>query len=75
VHIAPGHGEEDFFAGKKWGLEIFCPVKEDGRFNADAGIFEGMNVFESNDKVVETLRGDGLLLALKKIEHSYPHCW
>jgi len=75
VHIAPGHGEEDFHAGKKWGLDIFCPVKEDGRFNADAGIFEGMKVFESNDKVVETLKADGLLLALKKIEHSYPHCW
>ncbi len=75
VHIAPGHGEEDFHAGKKWGLEIFCPVKEDGRFNADAGVFEGMKVFEANDKVVETLRSDGLLLAHKKIEHSYPHCW
>jgi len=75
VHIAPGHGEEDFHAGKKHGLDIFCPVKEDGKFNADAGIFEGMKVFESNDKVVETLKADGLLLAMKKIEHSYPHCW
>ncbi|OGR43284.1 MAG: isoleucine--tRNA ligase [Elusimicrobia bacterium GWA2_61_42] len=75
VHIAPGHGEEDFHAGKKWGLEIFCPVKEDGKFNADAGIFEGMKVFEANPKVVETLQADGLLLAQKKIEHSYPHCW
>ncbi|MCM2268062.1 MAG: isoleucine--tRNA ligase [Elusimicrobiales bacterium] len=75
VHIAPGHGEEDFHAGKKHGLDIFCPVKEDGKFNADAGIFEGMKVFESNDKVVETLRADGILLGHKKIEHSYPHCW
>ncbi|MFA7008856.1 MAG: isoleucine--tRNA ligase [Elusimicrobiales bacterium] len=75
VHIAPGHGEEDFHAGKKWGLDIFCPVKEDGRFNSDAGIFEGLKVFEANDKVVETLRADGLLLGHKKIEHSYPHCW
>ena len=75
VHIAPGHGEEDFHAGKKWGLEIFCPVKEDGTFNADAGIFEGMKVFEANEKVAETLKADGNLLALKKIEHSYPHCW
>ncbi len=75
VHIAPGHGEEDFHAGKKHGIDIFCPVKEDGRFNADAGIFEGMSVFESNDKVMDTLRTDGLLLAQKKIEHSYPHCW
>ena len=75
VHIAPGHGEEDFHAGKKHGLDIFCPVKADGTFNADAGVFEGMKVFESNEKVVETLKADGLLLGHKKIEHSYPHCW
>ncbi len=75
VHIAPGHGEEDFHAGKKFGIDIFCPVKEDGSFNSDAGIFEGMKVFESNEKVVETLAADGLLLARKKIDHSYPHCW
>jgi isoleucyl-tRNA synthetase len=75
VHIAPGHGEEDFHAGKKHGLDIFCPVKADGTFNADAGEFEGLKVFESNAKVVETLQADGLLLGHKKIEHSYPHCW
>ncbi len=75
VHIAPGHGEEDFHAGRKNGLDIFCPVKEDGKFNADAGIFEGLKVFEANEKVVETLKADGRLLACKKIEHSYPHCW
>jgi isoleucyl-tRNA synthetase len=75
VHIAPGHGEEDFHAGKKHGLDIFCPVKEDGRFNADAGEFEGLKVFEANEKIVETLQADGILLAHKKIEHSYPHCW
>ena len=75
VHIAPGHGEDDFHAGKKWGLDIFCPVKEDGRFNSDAGIFEGLKVFEANDRVVETLQADGLLLGHKKIQHSYPHCW
>ncbi len=75
VHIAPGHGEEDFYAGKKYGIDIFCPVKEDGTFNSDAGVFEGMKVFESNEKVIETLEKDGLLLAKTKIEHSYPHCW
>ena len=75
VHIAPGHGEEDFHAGKKHGLDIFCPVKADGTFNADAGVFEGMKVFDSNEKVVETLKADGNLLGYKKIEHSYPHCW
>ncbi len=75
VHIAPGHGEEDFHAGKKWGLEVFCPVDEAGRFTGDAGIFEGLKVFEANAKVLETLKGDGLLLGSKVITHSYPHCW
>jgi len=75
VHIAPGHGEEDFHAGKKHGLDIFCPVLPDGKFSADAGIFEGMKVFEANPKVVETLQADGLLLVKKDIAHSYPHCW
>jgi len=75
VPIPPGHGEEDFHAGKKHGLDIFCPVKEDGKFNADAGEFEGLKVFEANPKVVETLQADGLLLAKKEIGHSYPHCW
>ena len=61
VHIAPGHGEEDFHAGKKWGLEVFCPVDEAGRFTKDAGIFEGLKVFEANGKILETLKSDGLL--------------
>ena len=75
VHIAPGHGEEDFHAGKKWGLDVFCPVGENGRFNADAGIFEGLKVFEANEKIVEILKTDGLLLVCEKLKHSYPHCW
>lgn len=75
VHIAPGHGEEDFYAGKKWGLEVFCPVKEDGSYNADAGEFAGMKVFDANPVVIETLKKDGLLIGQKEIMHSYPHCW
>ncbi|HNT98080.1 MAG TPA: isoleucine--tRNA ligase [Elusimicrobiales bacterium] len=75
VHIAPGHGEDDFHLGKKLGLDIFCPVKEDGTFNAEAGAFEGKKVFESNKLIVETMKDDGTLLAHKDISHSYPHCW
>lgn len=75
VHIAPGHGEEDFHAGKKWGLEVFCPVREDGSFNEDAGEFNGLKVFESNSIIADVLKKDGLLLGLKEIMHSYPHCW
>jgi isoleucyl-tRNA synthetase len=75
VHIAPGHGEEDFHAGKKWGIDIFCPVNGEGRFTGDAGEFEGLKVFEANTKITEILKSDGLLIAEKAISHSYPHCW
>ncbi|HOW90208.1 MAG TPA: class I tRNA ligase family protein, partial [Elusimicrobiales bacterium] len=75
VHIAPGHGEEDFHAGRKWGLDVFCPVNEEGRFTAEAGDFAGMKIFEANGRVLETLKADGLLLGASEIAHSYPHCW
>lgn len=75
VHIAPGHGEEDFFAGKKWGLEVFCPVKEDGTYNSDAGEFAGMKVFDANPVIIDILKKEGLLIGQKEIMHSYPHCW
>ncbi|MBI4801773.1 MAG: isoleucine--tRNA ligase, partial [Elusimicrobia bacterium] len=75
VHVAPGHGEEDFHAGKAHGLEIFCPVNEEGRFTKDAGSFEGLKVFEANEKVMDALKDGGLLISSKTIAHSYPHCW
>ncbi|MFH1619384.1 MAG: isoleucine--tRNA ligase [bacterium] len=75
VHIAPGHGEDDFYAGKEWGLDIFCPVNEQGKFTKDAGMFEGLGVFEANEKIVGVLRERGVLLDAKSITHSYPHCW
>lgn len=75
VHSAPGHGEEDFHAGKKWNLEIFCPVNNSGFFTKDAGVFEGMKAFDANEKIIETLKESGHLLSSKSISHSYPHCW
>ncbi len=75
VHIAPGHGEDDFHAGKQWGLETFCPVDEKGCYTKDAGVFVGMNVFEANPLMVEKLRELGSLIKEQEIMHSYPHCW
>ena len=75
VHIAPGHGEDDFRAGKQWGLDVFCPVDEKGCYTKDAGIFEGMHVFEANPKMVQKLDELGALIKEQKITHSYPHCW
>jgi len=75
VHIAPGHGEEDFHAGLRWKLDIFCPVNESGRFTKEGGEFEGMSIWEANPKMIEKLTREGKLLASKEINHSYPHCW
>ncbi|MFW6198928.1 MAG: isoleucine--tRNA ligase, partial [Acidobacteriota bacterium] len=75
VHTAPGHGHEDFEIGREYGLDVLCPVDEAGVFDADAGRFEGMFVFDANDPIVEGLDDAGALLATTRVEHSYPHCW
>ena len=77
VHIAPGHGADDFHLGKARGLEILCPVDDLGRFTAECGVAEwvGLPVFEANPLVVELLNSKGALLASSAYRHSYPHCW
>ncbi len=75
VHIAPGHGEDDFYAGLKWNLEIFCPVNEKGVFTKEAGEFEGLHIFKANPIIIERLKELGSLLKQQDITHSYPHCW
>ncbi|GBE36702.1 isoleucine--tRNA ligase [bacterium BMS3Bbin07] len=75
VHIAPGHGEDDYIAGLKYGLEILTPVNDYGKFTtAEAGL-EGMFVFKANDYIIDLLRERGALLGSENITHSYPHCW
>jgi isoleucyl-tRNA synthetase len=75
VHTAPGHGQEDFEVGKKYGLEVYDPVGSDGVYLSDTPIFAGQNVFKANDSVVALLEEKGALLHIEKIRHSYPHCW
>ena len=75
VHIAPGHGEEDYETGLEYGLDILSPVDQKGNFTEDVPFFASMNVFESNKPIVERLRELQLLLFAEEIEHSYPHCW
>jgi len=75
VHTAPGHGNEDYITGVRYGLEMIMPVDSRGRFDASAGEFTGMNVHDANEKIMEKLRGQGDLLYSDKIRHSYPHCW
>lgn len=76
VHTAPGHGTEDYAAALKEGLEIYCPVLEDGTFDSSAPDWlRGKSVREGNGIVIEKLRGEGVLFHSKEIVHSYPHDW
>jgi isoleucyl-tRNA synthetase len=75
VHIAPGHGHDDYIAGLKYGLEVANPVGDDGKFYAYTPIVGGLSVWDGNKKVMETLTENGHLLAQARLTHSYPHCW
>ncbi|MDD4401176.1 MAG: isoleucine--tRNA ligase [Desulfitobacteriaceae bacterium] len=75
VHTAPGHGEDDFIIGKKYGLPVFCPVDSCGRLMEEAIVHVGMKVEQANPVIVEDLRNNRTLIHDEKIVHSYPHCW
>jgi isoleucyl-tRNA synthetase len=76
VHIAPGHGLEDYELGLAHNLEIFCPVGEDGRYTALAGEkYQGLYVKEADSEVIADLEERGRLLAHGRLAHRYGHCW
>ncbi|MGH7343648.1 MAG: isoleucine--tRNA ligase [Candidatus Rokuibacteriota bacterium] len=75
VHIAPGHGEEDYDLGKSLGLKIYNPVDDAGRFVADVEHFAGLTVWDANPKITEHLKSLGMLIAQRPLDHTYPHCW
>ena len=75
VHIAPGHGEDDYMVGKTYGLDILCPVDYRGYMTKEAGQYEGLFYQECNTKVMEDMDACGCLLKTVKIVHSYPHDW
>jgi isoleucyl-tRNA synthetase len=75
VHTAPGHGHDDFVIGKRYGLDIYCPVDNAGRFTPEVEHFAGQRVFDANEKIVEFMRERGVLLFSENYEHRYPHCW
>jgi isoleucyl-tRNA synthetase len=75
VHTAPGHGEDDFIVGQKYGLDVLCPVDERGYMTAEAPGFEGLFYDDANKPITEKLKEVGALLKLGFITHSYPHDW
>jgi isoleucyl-tRNA synthetase len=75
VHIAPGHGEDDFILGRANGLDVPETVGDDGSFNAWVPLFAGAHVYKAADPICAALIETGMLLARGKITHSYPHSW
>ena len=75
VHTAPGHGEEDYIVGKKYGLDVLSPLDSRGCYTAEAPGFEGMFYDKANPIVTKMLEENGSLLKLDFFTHSYPHDW
>lgn len=84
VHTAPGHGQDDYLTGLKYGLEIYCPVGDNGCFIDDGQVpadLVGLTTLETkgrspaNVAVIEKLKATGTLLLFQRYEHQYPHCW
>ncbi|HEX6988029.1 MAG TPA: isoleucine--tRNA ligase [Bacillota bacterium] len=75
VHTAPGHGQEDFEAGRRYGLKVIQPLDDRGRFTEEAGPFAGQFYADANDAICDELARRGLLLDRQEISHQYAHCW
>ncbi len=88
VHVAPGHGMDDYLLVLKYNtpsqigrlpdgkpLDILVPVNNAGRFTEEFPECAGQPVLEANVEIIELLKAKGLLVGEKKLEHSYPHCW
>jgi isoleucyl-tRNA synthetase len=77
VHIAPGHGEDDYWLGRANDLGILSPVDDHGRFTEEAGLpnLTGKYVFDANRDIVQLLKERGMLLGVQNFHHSYPYCW
>lgn len=75
VHTAPAHGVEDFLIGKQYKLPIDNPVGDDGCYLASTPLFAGTHVSKANEKILEVLKANNVLLQSTAVQHSYPHCW
>lgn len=76
VHTAPGHGQEDYIVGQRYGLPILAPVDDNGNFTEEAGQFAGLNVLgDGNQAVIDALAAAGSLLKEEPYPHKYPYDW
>lgn len=76
VHTAPGHGQEDYLVGQRYGLPILSPVDAKGNFTEEAGQFAGLNVLkDANEAIIQALQEKGALLKEEAYVHKYPYDW
>ena len=77
VHIAPGFGQDDFDACRAYAEDfpVVCPVDEAGKFTAEVPDYQGKQVFETNEPIMQLLKEKGLLVKKEQYTHSYPFCW
>ena len=75
VHTAPGHGQDDYVVGTRYGLPVISPINNKGHLTEEAGKFAGMFYKKANKEIAAHMEETGHLLMLKEIEHSYPHDW
>jgi isoleucyl-tRNA synthetase len=75
VHIAPGHGQEDYLSGLEYKLPVISPVDNLGNFTKEVEEFAGINVFSANPLIIKKLKEKNMLLFSEEILHSYPNCW
>jgi isoleucyl-tRNA synthetase len=77
VHVAPGHGEDDYSLGLQHGLGLLSPVDDYGRYTADCGLpsLVGEYVLDADEKIIAILKGKRALIGRSDYTHSYPHCW
>ena len=77
VHIAPGFGQDDFEVCRAYdeNFPVACPVDEAGKFTAEVSDYAGMQVFETNEPIMQWLKANGLLVKKEQYTHTYPFCW
>lgn len=75
VHMAPGHGKEDFEVGRENGIDMPSPVGSDGILTEETGKYSGKKAREVDKEIIEDLKKDGFIVAEKDYLHDYPLCW
>lgn len=75
VHIAPGHGLDDYNVCIKYGIKPYCPVDENGFLDKTTGEFSGTFYEDANEKIIDFLKEKKMLAGIETINHSYPHDW